>query len=71
LAEDYCLEVCYDISLQGTLQFKNGESWRAGRIEFAQTLLGAVRFEPNNSALALRLGDLIWLGAVCYRAEIS
>lgn len=35
LAEDYALEVYYDISLQGSLQFTNGEAWLAGRIDFA------------------------------------
>jgi hypothetical protein len=54
LAEDYTIEIYFDISLQGTLQFANGESWQMGRIEFNQTLLGAVRFEPLNSALAIR-----------------
>ena len=59
LAEDYSLEIYYDISLQGTLQFANGEAWQNGRIEFAQALLGAVRFEPMNSALAIR--NSCWL----------
>jgi hypothetical protein len=54
LAEDYALEIYYDISLQGTLQFVNGEAWQAGRIDFGSGVLGAVRFEPLNSALALR-----------------
>ena len=75
LAEDYtCMEVYYDISLQGTLHFANGDSWQTGRIEFNQSLLGAVRFEPLNSALAIR--NSCWLfvdvgfgsaGAVCLR----
>jgi hypothetical protein len=59
LAEDYAIEVYYDISLQGTLHFANGELWQMGRIEFNQTLLGAVRFEPLNSALAIR--NSCWL----------
>jgi hypothetical protein len=59
LAEDYAIEVYYDISLQGTLQFANGQSWQMGRIEFNPTLLGAVRFEPLNSALAIR--NSCWL----------
>jgi hypothetical protein len=59
LAEDYALEIYYDISLQGTLEFTNRESWQAGRIEFNPTLLGAVRFEPLNSALAIR--NSCWL----------
>jgi hypothetical protein len=54
LAEDYTVEVYYDISLQGTLEFANGQSWQMGRIEFDPTLLGAVRFEPLNSTLAIR-----------------
>jgi hypothetical protein len=54
LSEDYALEIFYDISLQGTLHFTNG-----GRIQFNPTLLGAVRFEPINSALGYR--NSCWL----------
>jgi hypothetical protein len=54
LAEDYALEIFYDITLQNTLRFANGPAWRAGSIQFRQTPLGAVRFEPLNTIPAIR-----------------
>jgi hypothetical protein len=59
LAEDYSLEIYYDISLHGTLRFVNGDMWQAGRVQIDPRLLGAVRFEPVNSALGYRNG--CWL----------
>ena len=59
LAEDYALGVYFDMSLQGTLRFSNGDAWQKGRIAFNPSALGAVRFEPLNSALAIR--DGCWL----------
>ena len=54
LADDFGLEIFYDISLQGSLNFMNGGEWEAGQIEFPSHQLGAVRFEPLNSAMAVR-----------------
>ncbi|MEJ0000422.1 MAG: FHA domain-containing protein [Verrucomicrobiota bacterium] len=54
LAEDFALEIFFDISLRGTLQFNNAEAWRRGALEFSSVALGAVRFEPLNSTPSLR-----------------
>jgi hypothetical protein len=54
LAEDYTLEVFYDISLQSTLHFTNPGLWQGGEIWFPPSMLGAVRFEPLNCPPALR-----------------
>jgi hypothetical protein len=54
LAEDFALEIFFDISLQGTLKFTNAEAWQGGPLEFRPTMLGAVRFELLNTAPAIR-----------------
>jgi hypothetical protein len=59
LAEDFAVEIFYDISLQNTLEFINGEAWTVGPLQFNPTMLGAVRFEPLNSAPAIR--NSCWL----------
>jgi hypothetical protein len=59
LAEDYGLNLYYDVSLQGTLLFANGDLWQKGKIEFNPGLPGAIRFEPLNSALGFR--NSCWL----------
>jgi hypothetical protein len=59
LSEDYALQIYYDISLQNTLRFANGEAWQGGPLAFGPGVLGAVRLEPLNSALALR--SACWL----------
>ena len=59
LAEDYTLETYFDASLQSTLRFENGEAWRAGTIEFENAPIGAVRFEPVNTAIGFR--NSCWL----------
>jgi hypothetical protein len=59
LAEDYTLETYFDASLQSTLRFENGEAWRAGKIEFENAAIGAVRFEPVNTGISFR--NSCWL----------
>ena len=59
LAEDYILEAFFDSSLQNTLRFENGSEWRAGKIEFENAGIGAVRFEPINSRVEFR--NSCWL----------
>jgi hypothetical protein len=59
LAEDYTLETYFDASLQSTLRFENGPEWRAGKIEFENAPIGAVRFEPLNTGIGFR--NSCWL----------
>jgi hypothetical protein len=54
LADDYAMEIVFDISLHGTLNFTNAEAWAGGGLEFPEAMLGAVRFELLNSAPAIR-----------------
>jgi hypothetical protein len=54
LADDYAMEIFFDISLQNTLNFTNAAGWAGGPLEFRETMLGAVRFELLNSAGAIR-----------------
>jgi len=59
VAEDYGVNLHYDVSLQGAFKFANGDSWQAGKIELNSGLPGAIRFEPINSALGIR--NACWL----------